>query len=148
MLCDVCKSIDFVDLCFRASQSDQPSFGESDYVPIKVPHHTTFSGLKAAAEKGCELCVEILKDGTCWGHLSQYDSPKSAIHFSLSGIAFHKSSKPYDGQTYRGVSSLSFTTKGFPFWSSVRVFCDHGMETHFYSYVCLISNLSFECSQS
>jgi hypothetical protein len=132
MLCDVCKSVDFVDLCFRASQPDQPSFDERGYVPIKLSHHTTFAGLKAAAEKGCQVCVEILKDGTCWGHPSQYDSPKSAIHCSVSGIAFHKSSKPYAGQTYRGVSSLSFAAEEFPFWSTVRVFCEHGKEINFF----------------
>jgi hypothetical protein len=115
MLCDVCKSVDFVDLCFRASQPDQPSFDERGYVPIKLSHHTTFAGLKAAAENP-----------------SQYDSPKSAIHCSVSGIAFHKSSKPYAGQTYRGVSSLSFAAEEFPFWSTVRVFCEHGKEINFF----------------
>jgi hypothetical protein len=134
--------MDFGDICFRASQPDQPSIDQESYVPIKIPHHATFADLKAAAEKGCELCIELLKDGAggCWGHPSQYGSPKSAIYCSAVGIEYHKSSKPYLKQAYRGVSILSFASEPFPFWSRIRVFCEHGKQTYFSSFIRLFSD--------
>lgn len=58
MLCEVCKSIDFEDLCCQWSQS------ASDLSTVMSPetqHDGNFENLLESARKGCELCIEVEK---------------------------------------------------------------------------------------
>jgi hypothetical protein len=78
MLCEVCKSTDFDDLCYRASQLDQPSSYEKGFVTPQVLHHLSFTAPRAAAEGGCEVCKAVLKGAERWGTLSTLYHPDHA----------------------------------------------------------------------
>lgn len=105
MLCDICKSVDFGGLCFRASRLDLPSIYDG-YVKEWVPHHT-YQGLKAAASRGCELCIEIIKGGGEWGYqTSRFESQNPTINCCAYGIPNYMIRDSKDA--FRGVAHINF----------------------------------------
>ncbi|KAF7943212.1 hypothetical protein EAE96_011148 [Botrytis aclada] len=58
MLCEVCKSIDFGELCYQWSQSfsDMPIV-----VSPETQHHDSYEDLLESAREGCEFCIEVEK---------------------------------------------------------------------------------------
>ena len=129
MLCDICKSVDFGGLCFRASRLDVPS-SHDGYVIEWVPHHT-YAGLKAAASKGCELCIEILKGaGPLGDQNSRLESQNPTITCMAYGIPYYTTTNSKDA--FRGVERIVFYGRrrsddsDMTFITSVRIFCEHG----------------------
>jgi hypothetical protein len=87
MLCDTCKSLDIGGLCCQSSQVYQRWFDDPDYVPVEVPHNSSYKELRFAAEGGCELCLEILRGSERFGDHTRFESQNTPIYCSVIGIS-------------------------------------------------------------
>jgi hypothetical protein len=104
MLCDVCKSVDFGDLYYRASQLDQSRSYIAGSVTTHTSHHPSYASLKAAAEQSCDLCMEILKGAEKYGTRDNFDSINPTIRCYPKGVPQYRTRNGDDG--YRGVTEL------------------------------------------
>lgn len=121
MLCEVRKLTDFDDLCYRASQLDQPSSYEKGFVTPQVLHHLSFTAPRAAAEGGCEVYKAVLKGAERWGTLSTLYDPDHAIFSWPNGLPQYRRNNGVEG--YRGAAEVWFDqSAGCSTLSSLKIF--------------------------
>ncbi|TGO18752.1 hypothetical protein BTUL_0008g00550 [Botrytis tulipae] len=139
MLCEVCKSIDFGDLCYQWSKSFSDM---STVVSPEIQHHESYESLLESARKGCELCIEVEKSTTeIWIStrfceiITEVDEKRLAIHCGpghCSGLV-----RQTRDESAKGIAEFWFEWTACKdadrrehfFRSAINIFCEKGAYT-------------------
>jgi len=99
MLCNICKSLNFVAAASGNDWNQAPK------------HHSSLENLREAAHKGCQLCRAILSNGKSHS-FRRYDP--SAGEEELEQIYYHAWDSGDQGPEapYHGATNISFYQKG------------------------------------
>ncbi|TGO29617.1 hypothetical protein BPAE_0013g00690 [Botrytis paeoniae] len=130
MLCKVCKSLDFGDLCYRLLQSASgPLAGRP-----KFQHHANYEELIESAQEGCKLCIEV-KEGARRVSMDVRRSRRSRkrnLTISCGSGYYSKPMSQTKDEFAKGIAEFWFEwtyykdegSDGHVFCSVIRIFCE------------------------